>query len=74
MTNATKCKFAMGIEQVVGKPFLHAVCLTATSCFAAGEEVSVVTHNKSVSINKGTCAVQPMFSLAGGFCQNSCLP
>ena len=36
---------ATGIEQVVGNPFLHAVCLTA------GEEGSIVTHdNRSVTL------------------------
>ena len=50
VTKSPSCK--TGIEQVVGNPFLHAACLTATTCFAAGEEGSIVTHTWSVTLGK----------------------
>ena len=37
---------------MVGNPFLRAVCLTLVTCFAAGEEGFIATHNKSVTLGK----------------------
>ena len=45
---------ATEIERVVGNPFLLSVAIT---CFAAGEEGFIVTHNRSISMSEGKIQV-----------------
>ena len=36
----------------MGNQFLHVVWFIATTCFAAGEEGFMVTHNRNVTLGK----------------------
>ena len=43
----------MRIEWVVGNSFMLSGWLLLYTCFAAGEEGSIVTHNRSVTVGEG---------------------